>query len=160
MLLFVLVCALLAAVSAARFETTEIEALSPKTCALRLQAAIDYPQTPAAVYLADIADRFKCAGDVLYTNNNVTFIKNFASTYKIVVIVFDAFGNVLFPNVPLPLPQGLMGVPVSRSNINQPAVINVPEKQAYGTQFIVYSPFGEVKYVTIGLPAIEAPFFK
>lgn len=150
----------MAVVSAFNLQTTEIAARSPKTCALQLQAAIDYPQTPAAVYLADIADRFKCAGEVLYTSNNVTFIKNFANTYKVVVIVFDAFGNVLFPQVPLPLPQGLMGVPVSRSNINEPTVIFVPEKQAYGTQFIVYSPLGEAKYVTIGLPASEAPFFK
>lgn len=160
MLLFVLLALVLAAGSAVPLYPAAVEARTPNNCAFRLEAALNYPQTPAAVYLADIADRFKCSGQVLYTANNVSFIQNFVHTYRVAVIVFDAFGNVLYPQVPLPLPQGLMGVPVSRSNINDPVVIFVPEKQAYGTQFIVHSPFGEAKYVTIGLPAIEAPFFK
>lgn len=166
MKLILFFAALIAAVSALTHnvaEVEQIEANSPKKCALQLQAALNYPETPAANYLNQIAQRFRCAGQVLYTSNNISYIENFARTYGVFVVVHDAFGVPLYPDSssPIyPLLTPMMGAPVYPAEINNPIVAYFPESLAYDTTFLVYSAFGEVKIVSIGLPAVNAPFFK
>lgn len=157
--------ALIATVSALTHNVAEVEQIevnSPKKCALQLQAALNYPETPAANYLGQIAQRFRCSSQVLYTPNNVSYIENFERTYGVIVVVHDAFGVPLFPDSSSPIYPLLtptMGVPIYPAEINNPIVAYFPGHLAYDTTFLVYSAFGEVKIVSIGLPAVNSPFF-
>lgn len=164
--------ALFAAVSALTHNVAEvqnieqadkIEARDSKKCALQLQAALNYPETPAASYLNQLSKRFQIASDVLYTTNNVSFIENFETSYGVFVVVHDSFANILYPASTSPiysLISPMMGAPVYPAEINNPIVTYFAESAVYYTTFLVYSAFGEVKIVSLGLPAVKAPFFK
>lgn len=156
---FILLAAFFAAVSAVILESTEVEQVeyrSSKKCSLELQAALNYPHTPAADYLIKIAHRFNAAGEVLYTPNNVSYIQNFQQTYGVNIKVFDSFGDMIYPNRRANVAHAY--VSVAAADIKNIIVNFSSDKGNYYTQFIVFSPFAEAKYVFITLPSANAPF--
>lgn len=156
---FILLTVLFAAVRAVILESTEVEKVeyrSSKKCSLELQSALNYPHTPAADYLIKIANRFYAAGEVLYTLNNISYIQNFQQTYGVNVKVFDSFGDMIYPNRRANVVHAY--VSVANADINNMMVNFSADKGNYYTQFIVFSPFAEAKYVFITLPSANAPF--
>lgn len=132
---------------------------STALCTKDLEAVVYQPQTPALEYLNKISEEIKIAGPVvLWTAQADSFLENFELKYNVTIKVCDAFRNVIFPTYSAT--KSYYSV-TSTANMNGSGyVYEVEGMRMIMYEFIVYNPFGELKYVMINMPLTEAPVIK
>ena len=119
-------------------------------CSLELQAALNHPQTLAAGYLITIANRFQRDGEVWYTTSDTSCNQS--------IQVFDAFGEILYPNLPTKVVYAY--VSVAAAEINNSIVNSSAHKSNHYIKFIVLNPSAKLKSLFITHPTADAPFFE
>ncbi len=154
-----------------------------KLCTRELEEIVYQPMTPTFAYLNRISEELKLAGPIFWAPQNESFIENFEVKYRVGIQVFDAFRNRIYPQfAPLKsMSQSQIWLPsksyystTSIANMNGSgfAIFSAAEMSRIilGTdlpipfgmgaamyEFLVYSPFGDAKYINIVMPLSEAP---
>ena len=137
-------------------------------CTKELEEIVYQPESATLAYFTRISEGFKCAGPVLWTPQNISFIQTFENKYNVNVEVFDAFGHLIYPEIIPALKNTLtkddrlnMGSITATANMNGSGYVRDTDAEEMAKyEFIVYDYQGRLKYVQINMPLSEAPSFK
>lgn len=146
---------------------------SHKRCDLELQGIVHQPETAGLRYLESISRELKCAGQLLWTPYNVSTIENFEQKFTVVVNVWDAFGNIIYPAPIINLGKSMNAAlsytnvapehiffTTAHANLNTGAFDLNTGTELMSYEYIQYSTNGELKYVVIYLPSEAGPLLK
>jgi hypothetical protein len=132
-------------------------------CTWELEGIVYQPQTAARFYLDKISEQIKCAGPILWSSQAISYIQNFEARYNVMVTIRDPFRNIEYPIITdrktaiVDTGKNYLST-TSTANMNASGfavVTGGDEVVLY--EFIVFNPYGELKYVLITLPLSEAP---
>lgn len=134
--------------------------LSPtEKCTLELEGIVYQPETAARLYLNKISEEIKCAGPILWSSQADNYIQSFEGKYQVSVFIRDPFRNLEYPNLGKSniYDQNYLST-TSVANMNGSGfAVDADSDERVIYEFIVFNPYGELKYVMISMPLSEAP---
>ena len=127
-------------------------------CSREVEGIVYQPISPASTYLNRISEEIKIASPLLWTATGNSFLQSFEQKYAVTVIVRDPFRTVVYP-VGSTSPQDYTST-TSTANLNGDGFVRDTTDEIVMNEFIVYNPYGELKYVSVSVPLVNSPFFK
>lgn len=127
-------------------------------CSREVEGIVYQPISPASTYLNRISQEIKIASPLLWTADGNNFLQSFEQKYAVTVIVRDPFRTVVYP-VGSSIPQDYTST-TSTANLNGDGFVRDTTDEVVMNEFIVYNPYGELKYVSVSVPLINSPVFK
>lgn len=146
---------------------------SRNKCSKHLEEIVYQPESTSRNYLTRLAAQINIASPVLWTPSNTSFLENFENSYGVSIVVYDAFGFVLFPLVEVVTLKSILSLPLvaadepanmfsvtATANMNGAGFTRDNYADLMYYEFIVYNVNGELKYIQIQLNTANAPLFK
>lgn len=142
---------------------------STAVCTRQLEGIVYQPETAARLYYDRISEQIKVAGPVLWSDQADSFIESFELKYGVTVTILDPFRNIVYPQL---IGKSMSAanndvIPKYYSSATSTANMNASgyyldsdadQRTVY--EFIVYNPYGELKYVVLSMPLANSPDFK
>lgn len=127
-------------------------------CSREVEGIVYQPISPASLYLNRISEEIKIASPLLWTATSSSFLDSFEQKYGVSVIVRDPFRNVVYPTGSLDPPN--YASTTATANMNGNGFVRDTTVENVINEFIIYNPYGELKYVSVSVPLFDAPIFK